>query len=84
MTKYKIEQIPFPKYRGKHADLRLALDQMKHGDSIVIPRNAFSGARIHIHRQNKKSEKQYRLANRQHTDPECIRIWKFEEGKEES
>lgn len=82
MTKYEIEQIPFPKYRGKHADLRLALDQMKHGDSIVVPRNAYTTARVHIYLQNKKSEKQYRLSKRKHTDPELMRIWKFEKGKE--
>tara|TARA_R100001510_G_C7463876_1_gene83212 strand:+ start:93 stop:347 length:255 start_codon:yes stop_codon:yes gene_type:complete len=83
MTKYEIQQTPFPKYRGKFAELKLTLDQMKHGDSIIIPRGtSLTIARVHIYRQNRKNEKQYRLSSRKHTDPEFMRIWKFEEGKE--
>ena len=80
MTKYEIKQTPFPKYRGKFAELKLTLDQMKHGDSIVILKTEYHNARMHNWKQNKKNKTQYYLRYRKHTDPQFIEIWKFEEG----
>lgn len=80
VTKYEIKQIPLPKYRGKHAELKLTLDQMKHGDCIVINTNHFNQARVHNHAQNQKSKKQYYLVSRQHIEPNMIYVWKLEKG----
>ena len=80
MTKYEIKQIPLPKYRGKHAELKATLDQMNHGDCIVMSKIDYHQARVHIHNQNKKNNKQYRLITRKHIDPNMMYVWTMEKG----
>ena len=80
MTKYGIKQIPFPKYRGKHAELKATLDQMNHGDCIIMSNTELLQARVHNSTQNKQNKKQYRLVCRRHTNPKTFQVWKLEEG----
>jgi len=80
MTKYEIKQIPFPKYRGKHAELKETLDQMKHGDCIIMSNTELLQARVHNSLRNRQNKKQYRLVSRQHINPKTFQVWKLEEG----
>tara|TARA_Y100000114_G_scaffold153435_1_gene173378 strand:- start:1741 stop:1989 length:249 start_codon:yes stop_codon:yes gene_type:complete len=78
MTKYTIiHDKPFNRYKGKNAELKDAIDNMNHGDCILLSKPEAITAISHMQKTKHKTNAGYCLRQRKADDGSGIYVWKL-------